>query len=270
MNPYWKRFIEEVTWCAEPHMTAVVGPSEAPGSWAPKSEDFARLFPELNRLLETAYIARAVVSDRPYQFFTWPSDGSGCRSWLSPWPSFATPSGLFRDHQVLLESFGGIIENSNAPEGWWGGAHYDVLTEQEAQRDATFLNYCASAFEQESLTIPIDPEQFYSIAAEASFEITLCHRTTGEVIFFSSDCVHDYVEVYPGCPEQTLYRLIGAPTFGDYVETIARQWAGQQNGARPAPDAVDLTRAAVSSQRAPGRYRPASRSYRGRRRSRPR
>ena len=70
MNPYWKRFIEEVTWCAEPHMTAVVGPSEAPGSWAPKSEDFARLFPELNRLLETAHIARAVVSDRPYQFFT--------------------------------------------------------------------------------------------------------------------------------------------------------------------------------------------------------
>jgi len=37
-------------------------------------------------------------------------------------------------------SFGGIIENSNAPEGWWGAAHYDVLTEQEAQRDATFLN----------------------------------------------------------------------------------------------------------------------------------
>ena len=175
-------------------------------------------------------------------------------------PGSSGPAGVLRRHHSEFERAGGMV----------GGAHYDVLTEQEAQRDATFLNYCASAFEQESLTIPIDPEQFYSIAAEASFEITLCHRTTGEVIFFSSDCVHDYVEVYPGCPEQTLYRLIGAPTFGDYVETIARQWAGQQNGARPAPDAVDLTRAVVSSQRAPGRYRPASRLYRGRRRSRPR
>jgi hypothetical protein len=250
MNPYWKRFIEELTWCAEPHMTAIVGPSEPPGSWALKSADFARLFPELNRVLQTAHVARAVVNDRPYQFFTWLSDGSGCRSWLSPWPSFATPSGLFRDHQVLLESFGGIIENSNAPDQpdeWWGAGHNDVLTEQEAQRDATFLSYCAWAFEQESLTIPIDPEQFYSIAAEASFEITLCHRTTGEVILFAHDSVYDFAEVYPGCPELTLYRLIGAPTFRDYVETIARQWAAvcgirpfpQQNGARLSPDAAD-------------------------------
>jgi hypothetical protein len=225
MNPYWKQFIEEVTWYAEPHKTAVVGPSELPGSWAPKSADFARLFPEFSRVLQTAYVAGAVVCDRPYQFFTWPSDGSGCRSWLSPLPSFATPSGLFRDHEVLLGSFGGIIESSNGPDVWWGAGHNDVLTEQEAQRDATFLSYCAWAFEREALTIPINPEQFYSIAAEASFEITLCHRTTGEVIFFSNDCVRDDVEVYPGCPELTLYRLNGAPTFRDYVETIARQWA---------------------------------------------
>jgi hypothetical protein len=225
LNPYWNRFIDDVTWYAEPHKTATVGPSERPGAWAPRSADFARLFPELNRLLQSAYVAPAEISHRPYQFFTWLSDSAGCRSWLSPWPSFATPSDLHRDHQVLLESFGGIIENSNAPDGWWAAGHNDVLTEQEAQRDATFLNDCAWAFEQESFTIPINPEQFYSIAAEASFEITLCHRTTGEVIFFAHDSVLDYAEVYPGCPELTLYRLIGAPIFRDYVETIARQWA---------------------------------------------
>jgi hypothetical protein len=225
VNPYWKRFVEELSWLGDQHVTATVGPSEPPGSWTPRSADFTRLFPELSRLLRSAYVAPAVLSDRPYQFFTWVSAGGDVRSWLSPWPPFTTPIGLYRDHKVLLESFGGIVENSNSPEEWWAGAHNDVLTEWEALRDATFLEYCAWAFEQESLTMPIDPEQFYSIAAEASFEITLCHRTTGEVLFFSADCTHEYVEVYPGCPEQTLYRLVGVPTFRDYVETIARQWA---------------------------------------------
>jgi hypothetical protein len=225
MNPYWKRFVEDVPWYAEPHKTATVGPSEPPGSWAPKSEAFVQLFPELCGLLRSAYVAPAVISDRPCQLFTWRLDGDDCRSWVARYPSIAIPSGLYRDHKVLLESFGGIVAESNAPEGWWASAHYDVLTEQEAENDATFLSHCAWAFERESLTIPIDPEQFYSIAAEVSFEITLCHRATGEVILFSNDCVYDYVEVYPGCPELTLYRLIGAPTFRDYVETIARQWA---------------------------------------------
>jgi hypothetical protein len=132
-------------------------------------------------------------------------------------------SSRHRDHRVLLTSFGGIVERSNEPESWIIN-HNDVLTEREAQHDATFIRAYAWAFEEKSGEIPIHLEQFYSIAVEANRNTTLCHRLSGEIVLFAPDHGFDYVEPFPGCPDYTLYRLVGAPRFCDWVNTVARQW----------------------------------------------
>ena|SRR5689334_16705576 len=102
--------------------------------------------------------------------------------------------------------------------------HYDVLTEREARCNATFIEYSAWAFEEASVEIPIDLKQFYSIAREANGNTTLCNRASGETLLFATDHAFDHVEILPGCPDLTLYRLLGVQGFRDWVDTIARQW----------------------------------------------
>jgi hypothetical protein len=231
LNQYWEEFLEDVSWFLKPSQTAKVGAPQPPGSWRPASADFARLFPELRRILRAAYVTPVAVGRRRYQLYTWTSD-AGSHSWLSPTPWTDPPSFVHPDHQVLLASFGGIIERSNEPD-WWILNHYDTLTVHAARRNATFLKYYAWAFEEAFLNIPIEMTEFYSIAEEANFNITLCHRTRGEVILFAADHHFDYVEVYPGCPEYSLYRLVGARSFRRWVNVIAKQW--REGIGSPAP-----------------------------------
>ncbi len=65
----------------------------------------------------------------------------------------------------------------------------------------------------------------FVMAVEANGNLTLYHRQSGEVILFAPD--HDFEHVTPlgQSPEYTLYRIDGVPTFSDWVESIAKQWA---------------------------------------------
>jgi hypothetical protein len=223
VNQHWEEFIEEVSWFLQPDQTAEVEVSLPPGSWTAASPEFDQFFPELCRILREAVVTPVAVAGVRYQLHSWlRRDGSRC-SWLSPVPSPAPPHSLHPDHGVLLGSFGGIVERSNEPD-WWVLNHNDVLTECAAQRDGTFIKDYAWAFEAASVDIPIDMEQFYAIAEEANGNITLCHRLSGEVVLFATDHAFDHVEPFPGCPDYTLYRLPGALSFRDWVNTVARQW----------------------------------------------
>jgi hypothetical protein len=222
MNEHWERFIEEISWFVEPGQAAEVGVSLPSGSWTPVSGEFENLFPDCYRILRSAIVTPVVVAGVRYQLFTWSrADGSSC-SWLSPVPSPDPPRSLYPDHQVLLASFGGIVERGNEPS-WWVLNHNDVLTEDVARQDATFIRN-SPAFEETGVEIPIELEQFYAIAYEANGNVTLCHRLSGEVVLYAQDHAFRHIEPYPGCPEYTLYRLPGAPDFGAWVNTVARQW----------------------------------------------
>jgi hypothetical protein len=86
-----------------------------------------------------------------------------------------------------------------------------VLTERVAHGDATFIRRdYAWAFKDASIEIPIDLEAFYPIAVEANGNTTFCHRLSGEVVLFAPDHAFDHVELFPGCPAYTLYRLPAA------------------------------------------------------------
>ena len=222
MNKHWEQFVEEISWFVEPGQTAEVGVSLPSGSWTPVSGKFENLFPDCYRILRTAIVTPVAVAGVRYQLFTWPrADGFDC-SWLSPVPSLNPPRSLHADHQVLLASFGGIVERGNEPS-WWVLNHNDVLTEHVARGDATFIRGDAR-FEMDNIEIPIELEQFYAIAYEANGNVTLCHRQSGEVVLYAHDHAFRHVEPYPGCPEDTLYRLPEAPDFGPWVNTVARQW----------------------------------------------
>jgi hypothetical protein len=229
VNQQWEEFAKQVPWFPQRGQIAEVGDSQPPGSWESVSADFDLLFPALHRVLRGAFVTPVVVAETRYQLYTWlRRDGASC-SWLSPLPSIDPPSSVHPDHQILLRSFGGIVERADEAE-WWIMNHNDVLTEGVAQTDATFIRHYAWAFEEASVEIPIEMEQFYAIAEEANGNTTLCHRLTGEVVLFAPDHAFDYVEPYPRCPEYSLYRLTGAPRFRDWVDTIARQWRAWVEG----------------------------------------
>jgi hypothetical protein len=222
VSELWEQFIEEIPWLLDPGEKPEVGATQPPGSWLPQSVEFVGRFPELARVLQMAHVTPISRSGSRYLLYSWPCRPRSSRSWLSPVPSPAPPSSLHSDHQLVLASFGGIIERSHEPD-WWLLNHDDVLTEREAAQDGNFIrDYVVS--DEWPAGIPIAPEQFYSIAREANGNTTLCHRASGEVVLFAPDHAFEHVEVYPGCPEYSLYLLAGAPTFAAWVNTIARQW----------------------------------------------
>jgi hypothetical protein len=229
VNQHWEGFIEEISWFLQRDQIVEVEASLPPGSWTAASPEFDQFFPELYGVLREAIVTPVAVAGVGYQLYTWlRRDGSRC-CWLSPLASPAPPPSLHPDHSILLRSFGGIVERSNEPD-WWILNHNDVLTEDAARRDGTFITDYAWAFEAASINIPIDMEQFYAIAEEANGNITLCHRLSGAVVLFAPDHAFDYVEPFPGCPDYTLYRLPRALSFRDWVNTIARQWRGWIEG----------------------------------------
>src|SRR3984893_15804491 len=167
VNQHWEQFIENASWFLHGKKPAKVGIARPPGSWTPVSSDFERLFPELEQLLRRAFVPSVAVAGERYELYAWlRPDGDSC-SWLSPLRSGNPPSSLYADHRVLLRSFAGIVEFSNElddPEQWWLLNHTDVLTEQGAQTDATFIEAYGWAFEEAGAEIPIDLQAFYAIA----------------------------------------------------------------------------------------------------------
>jgi hypothetical protein len=220
-NPAWEEFLEAVPWFLQDDQVAEVGVSAPPGTWSPAAPEFSLLFPELEGLLQEAVVTPLALSGTRYQLYSWVrAEGDSC-AWLSPLPAPEPSTPLHPHHRILLSSFGGIVERSNDPS-WWLLNHNEVLTEQEARHDGSFIRDYDWAFS--GAEIPIELEQHYSIAREANGNTTVCHRVSGEVFLFAPDHSFDYVETLPGCPEYTLYRLRAARIFQEWVNIIARQW----------------------------------------------
>lgn len=220
MNPHWDAFTGSVPWFVEPGQHVTAGPPEPPGSWKAASPAFPSAFPRLDELLRLAHVSRITVAERPYLLFSWPTD-LGTPAWLCAPPGRETAVELHADHDVLLSSFGGIVERADEPDSWLLN-HAEALTEAEARHDASFLSDYAWAFEGRG--IPIETSAFYSVAREANGNTTLCHRRTGEVLLFAPDHSFSHVRRWKDCPEFTLYEIDGAPAFRTWVEAIATQW----------------------------------------------
>jgi len=223
MNAMWEQFLAESILSDEDGEDAKVGEAQPPGTWRPQSSEFTARFPAMDRLLRTAFVSTVEMHGNKYQLFTWERSDGQISGWLCPLPPSSPGALLFDDHQLLLKSFAGIVEQAGTPESSWIISHDDVLTQKAAERTASVIKDYEWAFK--GSPIPIVLDDFYAIAIEANGNTTLCHRTTGEVVLFAPDHSFDYVVSYPGCPEYTLYHFQGAKDFRSWVNCVATQWA---------------------------------------------
>ena len=218
----WDAFIESVPWFLAQGSAVSIGTSQ---QGAELCQGVRAKFPHLSALLDHATVTHVAVDDSRYELCSWNSINGYRVGWLCMPPAQGDNTGLFPDHQLLLRSFGGIVERSNEPEGTWLLNLNDFLTLREASNDGSFIEDYRWAFDDAETDIPIELSDYYSVSREANGNTTLCHRQTGAVILFAPDHFFDHITVIPGCPEYTLYEIDGAICFVDWVETIARQWS---------------------------------------------
>jgi hypothetical protein len=224
MNEHWEAFVSDSCLSDSVAESAKVSAASLPGSWFPVSSEFAELFPVLHALLRKASITRVDLRGSAFILFSWASN-ENFSAWLSPVPVYGEENFfLHPHHRVLLSSFGGITEYAHPDEPSWILNHISVLTTKAARDDASFLQQYSWAFEKNGCSIPIVQKDFYVIAEEANGNRTICHRITGEVLLFAPDHCFHHVEIYPDCPEYTLYRIQKAKILNHWVDCIANQW----------------------------------------------
>ncbi|HYA42247.1 MAG TPA: hypothetical protein VEF34_13145 [Syntrophobacteraceae bacterium] len=228
MNKEWNKFLESVPWFPRKRDIVEVGSVKPQGSWKPAGKDFQKLFAPMHDLLSEAKVTPVRINGRELMLFSW-KRGEIHPSWLSPLPIRHEVQTVCREHAVLLQSFGGIIERGEDPDTWLMN-HNDVLTIDEASRDAAFIEHYSWAFEDSGIPIPL--KEYYSIAQEANGNTTLCNRATGRVILFAPDHAFSHIVPVLGCPEYTLYDIKGAETFVTWVNAIADQWLSAGRGGK--------------------------------------
>ena len=80
------------------------------------------------------------------------------------------------------------------------------------------LDACAWIWEENRLTIPIPPEEYYVVAVEANGNLTLVHRKSGELILFAPDHAFEGVPIFSGCPGNSLFTMDSVPDLPSWIE----------------------------------------------------
>lgn len=219
----WEAFKEDVTWFPAPSGKARAGEPVSATSVLRLSGEFATLFPTLRDLLARARLTPVTVKKTEYHLLAWDGASGMPIGWLCDAPPVSVPQGLFREHTALLGVFGGIGERFNEPDDTWLLNLNAALTLDIAKSPEWIGTW--EPFQEGKHDLPLDVNDFYTIALEANGNETLCHRTTGNVLLFAHDHSFDHVVPLENCPEYTFYRIPSAPRFRDWVERVAAQWS---------------------------------------------
>lgn len=216
----WEQFLDEVSWFLSPGERAVVGEARP---WARGSIDG---LPELSALLASATITPVSVGDTDFELLAWGSSGHR-RGWLCHPPRKSESDHVAQTHKSFWMACGGIVERFNEPTSWWTNQN-EVLTVEATQvRIAEVLKDYAWLWEDEGLEIPIDPDEHYAVAVEATGNLTLAHRNDGRLLLFAPD--HDFAGVTPvvGSPPYSLLTIDDLPDLASWIEACAAVWRHQ-------------------------------------------
>lgn len=217
----WDQFTSDISWYTRNNEVVQVGETREGCALSKAASD---MFPQLSKLLSSASVTEVSVNDVQYELLAWDFTEAKRTGWLCLPPPETISHTLFKDHRILLESFGGIVERFNDIEYGWLENLNDALTLREAMKDCGYVQDYRWPFEDAGLTFPIDMKEYYSIALEANGTTTLCHRINGRILMFASDHCFDHLTELEGCPERTLYTINGAGSFREWVEIVANQW----------------------------------------------
>ena len=218
----WQEFCEAIPWFLN-HDAKVKVSEES--SQLTFSINIENQLPLLTQLLKRATVTGITIENVNYNLLAWDSLDSHRLGWLSLAPNAETADiEIIPLHKELLASFGGVIERFNESDDTWLLNTNEFLTAKKASNDATFIEDYLWAFEDEGIEIPIVLENFYCVLREANGNTTLCHKKTGQILFFATDHSFDHITPVQGCPEYTLYDIAGSENFITWVESIAQQW----------------------------------------------
>lgn len=202
-------------------------------------EAFLMEFPEMAGLLMVSNKFRIKLKDgRLYILYGWDLE-NGAGGWLCEPPEADEDSVRPESCRLLRRVFGNIVETFGFEDiredlfcnmNWVLGtdAVQCGIGEWENYYEETCLAENKRGILEESTGCKkhpgIKPEDYIVIAEEANGNLTLCHKTTEQVLLFAPDHCFDYVSVCDGCPEYTFYTINGVETVKDYFETAAKQW----------------------------------------------
>jgi hypothetical protein len=193
------------------------------------SSQFVDTFPQLSGLLDSARQSRILLTSGIHTLFAWGDPEDGVYAWLCREAPDVIPVNASPDHQVLLSCFGGVVQRFNEPSGNWLLNHNHAFTAAEVTRDASFITAYAWAFEK-CVGIPITQSEWYPAAWEFNGNCVLCHRHTGELLFFAPDHADKNLIPFGDCPKFTLHKHCHAAFLREWVERIAEQWADAIQG----------------------------------------
>ena len=222
MSSDWDAFRETSFWNAPRRAKVDVG---SPQRAAALGDSVAGRFPSFAKLLAAARVTPVSIDGNVNYLYGWTTPEDVSLGWLSPPPIDAMDAAaapFCDDHRVLAASFGGIGERWNEPETTWLLNLHGALTTGLAREPVDLSGY-EWAFKTDD-RMPINATDWYTIALEANGNLTICHRYTGELLRCATDHSSNYLVPLEGCPDYTLYRIRGAPTFTTWVERVAMQW----------------------------------------------
>jgi hypothetical protein len=127
--------------------------------------------------------------------------------------------------QRTLSVCGGIIERFGEPTSWWNNQD-EVLTASAARLPlAPVLNDYARLWQDDGLLMPIQPSEYYVAAVEANGNLTLTHRSSGQLLLFAPDHAFEGVTPLPDCPPYSLMTIDEAPDLAAWIELCAEAWS---------------------------------------------
>jgi hypothetical protein len=223
----WHDFVEECSWFNyDNELISLDGPYRSLDKVFRASDQFRERFPQLTSLLSNARVTLVSKGDRQYQLYGWTTHEDRSAGWLCPLPSTAAamPAFLHPDHQLVLRSFGGIVESWNIPDESWLLNLNSALCKETTQVgiggwEDYYLQECAS----EGVQPLINPADYVSFAFEANGNMTAYHRQSAALVLFAHDHAFDYVIPVEGAPELTFYRIRDCPTLHAWIETVAQR-----------------------------------------------
>lgn len=213
----WELFAEQAPWFAASG-DVVVGET---GGW---SRGPIASLPRLSTVLTAASVTPVSVSGKGYELLAWgPSDQR--RGWLCEPPAEDTAD-VHPVHRSFWSACGGIVERFGEPPSWWLNQD-EVLTGSAAATPvAEMIDAYRWLWDDDGLTVPVDPADYYAVAVEANGNLTLAHRVDGRLLLFAPDHAFDGVTPLAGCPPYSLMTIDEVPDLSTWIEVCAAAWSG--------------------------------------------
>ncbi len=226
MNKYFNAFQNAVigfNYSKEPIETFEIGKFNL-------TESFKATFPIMTELINGSVKTGVEYKGKSMVLFSWEVENE-ISGWLC---QFDKPKiELLKEHQLLIDNIGGIIESYNGPESIEiNGFNYNY-TLTLAQNFMFVGSLATNKLDWEDYYFeicvklgfkPIDLSNVVFFSEEGNGAKYFYDRNTKEVKLFSHDHDFRFVEFIENQPEYTMHKVMGVNSFVDFVELLSKQW----------------------------------------------